>query len=425
MERTLIELSKEQIPFNIDIPKEGRLLLAFSGGSDSLFLMALLAQYAKGRSEALYVDHGIRDRLELDKEIALNMHNAVKLGINLNIEKIPTNKVFEYASDRKCGIEAAARALRYDILQKHAKENGFDFILTAHHREDQVETVLMRMLQGSPFYTYQGIVPEEGNIRRPILKVPKRFISRFIEDSNLEYSEDSTNGDTKYKRNNIRINIMPAISEGARESISKIAQNIYIYRKTHKDIDIRLSKYVSIDIDEFLASSTIQRERAIYSAAYYLGNPDRLSRRFIDAISSIASSRHGELHTSFLEFIASKDSLRIFKASSEFSFEYDPSLVNIGDFKLSHESSDSKTLLIDTSLFSGNAIIRKSRNGDRIKLKEGTKKVSELEKRAYAPYSIVLEDEDGIIAVFLRQFGGHDRLALRFLTGEGIPFSIA
>lgn len=188
-------LSSGRIPDGIRIP-DGKLLLAFSGGSDSLFLLSILSLLAPERTEAVYVNHSLRPREELDREIALNKNNAGKLGIPLSVFTIPKGSINSLSTEKNCGIEAAARELRYKILLEKARKDGFDWILTAHHREDQAETVLMRILSGSPFTSYQGIARADGMLFRPLLSVAKKDIMAYLEKSGLEWSEDSTNSDT-------------------------------------------------------------------------------------------------------------------------------------------------------------------------------------------------------------------------------------
>ncbi len=426
MERGWMLLSKEQIPNNINIPKNGRLLLAFSGGSDSLSLMIALSILAPDRTKAVYVDHALRERKELDEEIELNKKNAKILAIELDIIKIPSGAIEEYARMKRCGIEAAARSLRYKELEKYRVDNGFDYILTAHHREDQVETVLMRILQNAPFYSFQGILGDDGVIKRPLLDVSKSQINSLIADSGLVFSVDSTNKDTKYRRNDIRRNILPYIGEEERISICKIARNISQYRSQIDKIEIKMeTHYVSILRDSFSRSSLISKENAIFRASSYLENPERLSRSFLSELYDKIEKGHGKLNTAHLVFIVGKNEIRIYKNKDFFYSYYSNGLDSIDEFRIEHNNFDFKDLLIDISLFSGQCLIRKSKPGDVILLKEGTKKVSELERRALAPYSIVLEDENGIIAVFLRFFGANDRLSRRFLDRKGIPFKLS
>ena len=418
-------LSKEQIPSKLRVPEKGRLLIAFSGGSDSLALMYILSSLAPERCEALYVNHRIRTSLELEKELKLNEKNANSLGIKLNVVSLESGEVEEYARLNKCGIEASCRALRYKELNEYATQNNFDYILTAHHLLDQAETVLMRILEHSPFYTYQGILFQDGAIIRPMLEVSKDEIERIIKLSGLEYSTDSTNSDTRYKRNFIRHRIIPLLSKDSLYTLSNIALNLQEYIKKRDNIDIHLSRhYVDISRNSFLSSDIISRENAIYRASNHLENKERLSRAFLEHVYSIVKKGQGKASTKYLDFIAMKEKLRVFSHVADFSSPFSFSQRSINNFDIRYENIDSKVLNIDTSLLKGNVVLRKSRSGDEIILHEGTKRVRELETRAHVPYSLVLEDENGIIAVFLRFLGANDRLSRKFISHYGTPIII-
>ena len=122
----------------------------------------LLAREAGERTEAAYVDHGIRSRAELEREIGLNMENAARLGIRLHIITLAPGAVAALAREKGIGVEAAARTLRYGALEELRKGIGADWILTAHHREDQDETVLMRILSGALDPTHGSVTLGAG-----------------------------------------------------------------------------------------------------------------------------------------------------------------------------------------------------------------------------------------------------------------------
>ena len=425
MGRDLNLLSKEQIPSRLDIPRTGKLLLAFSGGSDSLCLLYLLSKIAPERTKAVYINHNIRSCDELAREIELNRQNAEKLGVELDIIALERGAVESYAEENQCGIEASCRDLRYGALFEYAKTYRFDYILTAHHREDQVETVLMRMLQHSPFYTFQGIKVRDGIIYRPLLSVPKEEINSIISNSGLNFSVDSTNQDIKYMRNFIRHKLSCHFSEVEKETILSLSLNLQEYISRLEKIPFYSNgHYASIKREKLVSSNPISRENVIFKAASSLNNQFRISRAFLYQVMNIVEAGHGKAETGNLIFIASKSELRIFKRIEDFIVEYTADTKDLGQFSLSHEKIDSKTLLIDTKLITGRAFFRLSKQSDSIKLKEGTKKVRELEKRAHVPYSVVLEDEEGLVAVFLSFFDANDRLSRRFISSFGQAFVI-
>lgn len=416
-ERLLKESLRELIPESVSLP-DGKLLLAFSGGSDSLFLMMILSILAPGRSAALYVDHALRSRDELDEEIALNRSNAALLGIPLTVVRLPDGFIIKAAKEKGIGIEAAARAERYRILNEFALENGFSRILTAHHREDQVETVVMRILSDSPFYSYQGILENDGIISRPMLSVKKSEILSFLSASGFRWSEDSTNSDTDYLRNRIRHKLIPFLSEEEKACISRIAHNVYLFRQQYHELPVPDTVPIAIDRNLFISSMPFQQDAFIYDVFDRFGFQRRISRKTIIEIKEKAKTGMGRLEIGGLFFYFSRGLIRIFPPIHDFVMEYSGSDLFFQGFCLRHVIPDQLTLVIDTLKFNPPVILRTSREGDRIELKDGSKKVSEIEKDMRVPYSIILEDRSGIIAVFARFAGGRDRLAERYLSSD-------
>lgn len=414
-----------RIPDGIIIP-EGRLLAAFSGGSDSLFLLSVLSRLAPERTEAIYVDHSIRSRDELEKEIELNRRNADMLGIPLSVERIPDGEVASYSRRRKCGIEAAARALRYRILQEKADREGFDHILTAHHREDQVETVLMRLLSGSPFYSWQGILRSDGRIFRPLLDVPKEDILSYLRAEGLEWSEDSTNSDTGFLRSSIRHSILPLINERERQLLSSIADNTALFRRRFPSIPSDDGFFTEVDRAAFIEALPMQRDELIFRTLSRAGVSERISRELVEAVDAKAVEGRGRLYASGFAFFFSGRSIRIYPPIDDFVVECGMDGAAYGSVSLTAIEPDPQTLVIDPERLKPPVILRTAREGDRIHLKDGEKLVSSLEKDFRIPYSLVLEDRSGIVAFFSRFLGGRDRLASRLLSDgqRGIGLAI-
>ena len=423
-ERSLKALCNGLIPEGFSLP-EGRLLLAFSGGEDSLFLMSLLSLIAPGRSAALYVNHGIRSGAELEREEAINAHNASLLGIPLVIKRIPEGDIKRLAKEGNIGIEAAARELRYGILRSYARDNGFDRILTAHHMDDQAETVIMRLLSSAPFYALGGIRRDDGMICRPLLDVPKETIRKGVLRLGLEVSEDSTNSDTGYLRNSIRHRIMPMISPECRILLSRIADNVAELRKKAVILDGSDGFFLEYNREEFLSLDRLSQELTIFAAAEKLGLHGRFSRKLAAEIIDRIEIGSGRLLLPSISVFPNGELFRIYPVLDRFVSGWDWNEMCIGRLCLRSEHVDSRTLIIDPEVVRPPVIFRSSEEGDRIHLRTGWKKVSELEKEWRVPYSAVLEDRIGVIAVFGAVFGGRDRLSSRFMDHPGVPVTLA
>ena len=407
---------REQILSKTVLPP-GRLCLAFSGGSDSLALLSLLP---KERSYAVYINHNIRPFDELEKEIALNKRNASSFSIPIKIITMERGQVEALSLKEGIGIEAAARKLRYAILEKE----DADYVLTAHHMDDQVETILMRLLSGSPLYRLEGIRLERGRIFRPFLHVEKELINAYIDESGLSCSYDSTNSDVRYKRNFIRKNILPLISPDEKRLISSIAANMQQINGREAGIPIRKGFTYSIEKETFLSSSPMRMEEALYKINEDLGFSSLLSRSQCLEVENAVEKNLNYTGPRFL-VRTSGDVIRFYPKHVNIVFDGTKSFTwNNLCYEVSDEAFDEKTLIIDFSSLELPLLLRESREGDVIELKEGSKRVRDLEKEYGVPYCFVLEDRTSIVAVLARVFGKKDRLARRLLNRKGKACSL-
>ena len=413
------------IPSDVILPP-GRLLLAFSGGDDSLALLSILSEIAPERTEALYVNHAIRGEEELEAEEELNRCNAAILGIPLHIERLGRGRVEELSREKGIGIEAAARTLRYEALRRYASENGFDRILTAHHRDDQAETVAMRMLASAPFYAWSAIVRDDGVLCRPLLPYWKSEILGYLASTGLTPSVDSTNDDTAYSRNRIRQALMPALSIEAKDMMATIAENVAVFRERHRIEPSFSGFYLAYNRKDIISSPRFAAERAVYEANASLGSSLRISRNAIDSILAKAAEGRGSLSVGDLGFVFTKDEMRIYPSLPDFAVPLeDGAMVADGLMLRIGDEGDGLTLRIPLSSLSAPALIRSAREGDVIALKGADKKVSELMKDQRVPYAVVIEDRNGIVAYLARPFGGRDRLSRRFLGASGESVALA
>lgn len=184
-----------------------RLLVALSGGRDSVALLYLLHELAPAwdwRLVAGHVNHGLRPGAD-SRESALCRQIAHNLEIPLREGKLTI--------PRSGNLEQTARQMRYDLLESWAEEEGCSAILTGHHMDDQAETILYRLLKGSGFHGLRGIHPARGAIRRPLLSVSRQEIDSYCLTRGLLYAEDESNRDISFTRNRIRYTILPYLKK--------------------------------------------------------------------------------------------------------------------------------------------------------------------------------------------------------------------
>lgn len=188
------------------------LLLAVSGGADSMCMLALAAEYAQRhglRLAAAHVNHGIRGE-EAERDESFVRAQCAEFGVRLYSVRVD---VPAEAAKRKLGIEECARELRYAFLEQTADELGADRILTAHNADDNAETVIMNLARGAGAAGLAGIAPRRGRIVRPLLYMTREEIEAELKRRGLPHVEDSTNSDTAYTRNRIRHEVMPRLRE--------------------------------------------------------------------------------------------------------------------------------------------------------------------------------------------------------------------
>ncbi|MGB7650593.1 MAG: tRNA lysidine(34) synthetase TilS [Gallionella sp.] len=189
------------------IPPHSRLLIALSGGVDSVALLHLLQQL-KTRFDwqlhAVHVHHQIS--IHADSWAVFCAQLCADYAIPFDLEHIDITPLREH------GVEAAARQLRYQALAKHAS----DFLLLAHHADDQAETLLLQLLRGSGVKGAAAmplLAQRECTWLRPLLNVTRTEIVAYARAQNLAWIEDDSNTDTRYARNFLRLKVMPVLAE--------------------------------------------------------------------------------------------------------------------------------------------------------------------------------------------------------------------
>jgi len=206
--------------------KNDYLLLAVSGGADSVALCELCFQ-AGFHFEIAHCNFQLRgEESQRDEEFVRQL--AEKYWSKVFIKKFDTKK---YAEEKKISIQIAARELRYEWFDELLKEEfagsyhsasnlipdstnlipHTSYLLTAHHANDNIETLLMNFFKGTGIKGLQGILSNQGKIIRPLLFAKKKEIISFIKENNLEFVEDSSNSSEKYTRNYFRLQLIPSI----------------------------------------------------------------------------------------------------------------------------------------------------------------------------------------------------------------------
>lgn len=192
---------------NSILNKEKLYVVAVSGGADSVAL--LLMMHDEGyRVEAAHCNFHLRGG-ESDRDEQFVVDLCCRLGITLHRVHFDTR---EYAELHKQSIETAARNLRYSYFNNLLHDIGADAIVVAHHRDDNVETVLMNLVRGTGLNGMAGIRPVNGNIVRPLLGVSRKEIEDYLCRRRQGFVTDSTNLETDATRNKFRLDVIPLLA---------------------------------------------------------------------------------------------------------------------------------------------------------------------------------------------------------------------
>lgn len=219
--------------------KNDRVLLAVSGGMDSMLLSHLLGIFKQELHVDIgvaHVNHNLRKSAS-DRDEIFVKNFALAHHYPFYRKKVD---VHSKAKLSKTSLEEAARNLRYVFLEKVARQYGYNKICTAHHGSDQAETVLMRIIKGSGLSGLSGIREKRGLFIRPLLIFSKEEIRTYVHTKNIEYVDDHSNFDTVFLRNRIRHELMPKLKNKFDPQIEKhliqlsfIADEIQTYFKHH------------------------------------------------------------------------------------------------------------------------------------------------------------------------------------------------
>ena len=282
--------------------KEDKIAIALSGGVDSIVLFHLLVTEYKDSYKELvvfHINHGLREESYEEAEF---VEKFVK-DFDVKFYKEELN-MSDLERDSHTSEEMLARELRYQAFNKMAKLEGVTKLLTAHHKNDQVENILMRLLTGRSIDHSLAICEEIEmaglTIYRPLLNSLKAELEEYAKGKNLHYYVDATNFDTDYTRNNIRHNIVPLLNDinsGSFDNLINFAnyyQNInnnlkktilskkdnYIFSRDKDKISLVKDKFLELNEEEmyFLLKDLITDELGVF---------DVKQKAIFDVISSL------------------------------------------------------------------------------------------------------------------------------------------
>jgi tRNA(Ile)-lysidine synthase len=263
---------------------DDRVLVALSGGADSTALLASLAELRDegGLKEvlALNVDHGLRAGSARDADACARV--CERLGVTLRRATV------QVAAGN---VQASARKARYAALRREADLAGATVVATGHTRDDQVETILLRLMRGAGARGLAGIPPRRGRIVRPLIDRSRAEVVAYLEERGLPHLEDPTNATPRYLRNRVRAEVIPALRALAPRVEHAMARAADLLRDDDRALAARARRLVDRDevpVERLLAQPLAVRRRVVRVLwRRTTGRRDGLEARHVEAVLAL------------------------------------------------------------------------------------------------------------------------------------------
>ena len=414
---------------NILWQKTDKIALGLSGGVDSIALFHLLVtEYKESYKElvAFHINHGLREQSYEEAEF---VENFVK-NYNVKFYKKELN-MKDLVRDSHTSEEMLARKLRYEAFEEMSSLEGGVKLITAHHKNDQVENILMRLLSGRSM-DYNLMIEEKTTIGklevyRPLLNVLKIDLGQYADKNDLKYYVDSTNFDTDYTRNNIRHNIVPLLNGVNAASFD----NLINFSSYYQNINTELKNKVLEVKDDYVISKEedkveLDKEKLLKNTKeeIYFLLKDILSNNFgifdvkqralftiIEDLKSKNNNKSYDLKNN-LKIISEYNSIYIHKIEKKCyndKIELIIDEVDINKVYTFHQSNFLITTTNNSSEVGFNKedlplIVTTKRDGDRIQRGKVSKKLSRLFIDEKIPKELrdklpVIRNKDGVLGV--------------------------
>lgn len=300
MEKKFLENLKQ---FNFK--KNTSILLAVSGGEDSVTMLDLFSKYKDMFDLNLFVchfNHSLRKEADFDENFVKNL--SIKYNLKFFSKKEDVEK-FSY--ENKFSTEEGARILRYKFFYEVIESENIDFLATAHNKDDLAETVIMRILRGTGINGLIGITKKRNNIIRPLLDFSKAQIKNYVLENNLKFVQDNTNFLDVYKRNNIRLNLIPKLKKefnpNVVDALCKLSTIACDYDNISKEyiFSKKENLWTKKDNKIFIDINKLKNESKSFRYILYRNffekiskNPDGISFLLIEEIDKLIFSKTGK-----------------------------------------------------------------------------------------------------------------------------------
>jgi tRNA(Ile)-lysidine synthase len=395
------QYTTEQFERQVSLNLSGvsNILLGLSGGADSMALMLALRRLGVDFT-AIHCNFHLRGE-ESNRDQRFVEQRCQQLDIELIVEDFDVEK---YMSAHGVSLEMACREMRYDRFRELMKSRGFSRIATAHHADDNIETMLLNMLRGCGLTGLKGISLDTGEIIRPLLSFTKQQILDYMNALGESYVTDSTNMHSDVRRNFIRNEVIPLLETrwaGARKALYATQENI---GRAYKVYEKAMHDLVS-DGSRILLRETIKDSADALSLIHYFASPYGANRSMEEemALAICCDSFGQQWHTNYGIFYLSRTAL-IYYDSDRVDLSY--SCVEVSRKELSEVEIKGCPLdKVYLPAHLNNYRFRSAKKGERFKPinMKGSKLVSDIFKEAKIPvplratYPVLVDDADEIV----------------------------
>ena len=420
------------------IEKGDKIVLGLSGGPDSVCLLHILNRLREVLDIEVYaahLNHQIRE-LEAQQDALYVSQLCESLGVTFFVKSI---NVPQYCKDNKLSLEEGARKLRYEMFFEIKESLNANKIAIAHNMNDQAETVLMRMMRGTGLQGLKGIdYIRDGVIIRPILDIERSEIEAYCEEHKLNPRIDSTNLESIYTRNKIRLELIPYMKENfnsnVTESIVRMSNSLKCDNEFIEEEALKQFRNIScinegnleIKIEKFKNLHKSLKCRIIrHGIKNVLGDTNFIDQKHIEEVIDLEGENKIDKRIVLPRglFVYRQKGKLLFTTREivyeeiEFSHKVPKNgIVKIDEANLIIETEvmpinkykalkrDKSSKWFDCNKIKGGIIVRSRKSGDKIKLSMGSKKLKQLfidlkipkEERCKVP---ILHDDNGILCV--------------------------
>lgn len=274
------------------IPPDTRVLCGLSGGADSVSMVLCLQELGFDVC-ACHLHHGLRGKAaDMDAEFCRNLCETHGIPFRLGYCDAAAE-----AQKQKLSIETAARQLRYDFFTRCAAELGAQRIATAHTADDNLETMLFRLIRGTGSAGLSGIPPVRDNIIRPLLAVERRQVETFLTERGQDWCTDATNLDDSCTRNRLRHHVIPALRDIEPAAARHAWQTAGLLRQDNDCLDSLAAVHgTQVDVGTLLQLPEALQSRQLRQLLEQAGTPmGEVSAKHIRQLCTLAYKKHGSV----------------------------------------------------------------------------------------------------------------------------------